>query len=315
MKRSLLSISPLLSSARLCSGPLQHGTWLGPRICTSVRHSTLSTGALRQPLTLLRTPPSVSQGYSVLRFVAGTLLRATHRSGLNRSSRGGSGGYGGGPNGPWQRFRDRLNAIPGNVLFWGIIGLNGVVFVSWQWAWAKYKSMGDASSYIWMRNHFIASADNIKAGRWYTLLTACFSHADTSHILFNGFTFYFVAPLVISILGNAGFLSLYLGGGIVSSLAGIAWRNYKQGNQPSGSHGASGAIYSVISFFACVAPTATFYLFGVLPLPAWGVVTGIFLWDGYSAMNEHRLGTDTAGHIGGLLAGIGYFIAKRFRVF
>ena len=140
----------------------------------------------------------------------------------------------------------------------------------------------------------------------YTLLTSCFSHEDTTHILFNGFTFYFMAPLVISILGNVGFLTLYLGGasvhvyssseitnaadssgGIVSSVAGIAWRNYKQGKQSGGSHGASGAIYSVVSFFACVAPTASFYMFGVLPLPAWAVVTGIFLWDGYSAMNEH----------------------------
>ena len=45
----------------------------------------------------------------------------------------------------------------------------------------------------------------------YTLLTACFSPETAGHILFNGFTFYFMAPLVISILGNVGFLGLYLG--------------------------------------------------------------------------------------------------------
>lgn len=74
-----------------------------------------------------------------------------------------------------------------------------------------------------------------------------------------------------------------------SSLAGIAWRKYSEQRAPaqaSGSHGASGAIYSVVSFFACVAPTATFYLFGIIPLPAWGLVTGIFLFDGYSAVNH-----------------------------
>ena len=125
-------------------------------------------------------------------------------------------------------------------------------------------------------------------------------------------------------------------GGIVASLAGIAWRNYTEGPgraQPSGSHGASGAIYSVISFFACLAPTATFLLFGIIPVPAWAMVTGIFLYDGYGAVNhqvslsrvcswcrdsrligDQRVRTDTAGHIGGLLAGIGYFIAKRFRM-
>ncbi|CDO74035.1 hypothetical protein BN946_scf185043.g85 [Trametes cinnabarina] len=166
-----------------------------------------------------------------------------------------------------------------------------------------------------MRNNFISSSDNLKAGRWWTLVTSCFSHEDSMHILFNGFTFYFMAPAVLSILGNVGFLGLYLGSGIVSSLAGIAWRNYdKAHSQPAGSHGASGSIYAVISFFACLAPTTTFLLFGIVPMPAWAFVTGIFLYDGYSALNHMRARTDTAGHIGGLLSGIGFYIAKRLRI-
>lgn len=122
-----------------------------------------------------------------------------------------------------------------------------------------------------------------------------------------------MAPAVLGILGNVGFLGLYLGGvfsvtvllhaapylpecaltrtslhtgGILSSLAGIAWRRYSQSGTPSGALGASGAIYSVVSFFACAAPTTTFYFFGVLPIPAWAFVTGIFLWDGYHAVNQ-----------------------------
>ncbi|KAI1792888.1 rhomboid-domain-containing protein [Ganoderma leucocontextum] len=314
MKRSLHTLSPFLSSSRLSSRILYHGAWLAPRLCASARHSTLgAAGALRQPLTLLPTP-QLSQEQPIFKFVADRISRATHRSGIN----GGYGGYNSGPNGPWQRLRNRINAIPGGVIFWGIIGLNGLVFASWNFAWAKYQSTGDPSSYIWMRNHFVAGTTNMSAGRWYTLLTSCFSHENAGHILFNGFTFYFMAPLVISILGNVGFLGLYLGGGVVSSLAGIAWRNRVQSKeqaQGSGSHGASGAIYSVVSYFACVAPATSFYVFGVLPIPAWALVTGIFLWDGYSAMNQHRVGTDTAGHIGGLVAGIAYFIAKRLRVF
>lgn len=47
--------------------------------------------------------------------------------------------------------------------------------------------------------------------RW-TVVTSCFSHESSMHILFNGFTYYFMAPLVLSILGNVGFLGLYLGG-------------------------------------------------------------------------------------------------------
>jgi membrane associated rhomboid family serine protease len=74
--------------------------------------------------------------------------------------------------------------------------------------------------------------------RW-TLLTACFSHEDTGHILLNGMSFFFMAPPVLALLGNMRFLALYLGGGLVSSTVSLVW-NALQG-RPSQSHGASGS--------------------------------------------------------------------------
>lgn len=47
--------------------------------------------------------------------------------------------------------------------------------------------------------------------RW-VLLSSCFSHSGSSHILFNMMTLYFMASPVISILGNTGFLTLYFVG-------------------------------------------------------------------------------------------------------
>ncbi|KAI0637835.1 hypothetical protein C8Q77DRAFT_1166074 [Trametes polyzona] len=314
MNRALLTCSPLLRST---STPLRTPVFafLKPRICLSAQKHGLCARPLTQlAIRAFRTPSSELRQQSVWHFLSSRISQATHRSGISRGRSGG--GYGGGPQGPWQRLRARINAIPSNYIFWGIIGLNGVVFATWQLAWVKYQSTRDGSSYIWMMQNFVASAENLRNGRWWTLLTCCFSHEDTMHLLFNGFTYYFMAPLVLSILGNVGFLGLYLGGGLVSSFAGIAWREYHQPNtRNAGAHGASGAIYSVISFFACVAPTATFALFGIIPLPAWAFVTGIFVYDGYSAVKDKRAGTDTAGHIGGLLAGIGYFVAKRLRIF
>lgn len=81
-------------------------------------------------------------------------------------------------------------------------------------------------------------------------------------------------------------------------------------------------------------PNAKFYLFAVVPVPAWAFVTGIFLCDGYSALHDQvcnvllaakksavlmsfmlqREGTDTAGHVGGLLAGVAYYLRLRFRL-
>lgn len=41
-------------------------------------------------------------------------------------------------------------------------------------------------------------------------MTCCFSHESTGHIFLNMLTFFFMAPAVMSILGNTAFLTLYL---------------------------------------------------------------------------------------------------------
>ncbi|KAF7800017.1 hypothetical protein EIP86_011260 [Pleurotus ostreatoroseus] len=145
-------------------------------------------------------------------------------------------------------------------------------------------------------------------------LTSCFSHELTGHLLLNAFSFYFMAPPVLGALGNVGFLGLYLGGGIVSSFVSLWWNNDMKHTHYS-SHGASGALYSVITFFACAAPRTTFYLFAVVPMPAWLCVSGLFLYDAYSSVYERGGSTDTAGHVGGVLAGAAYFLAKALRIF
>lgn len=47
--------------------------------------------------------------------------------------------------------------------------------------------------------------------RW-AVLTSCFSHKDWGHIFFNGFTFFFMSPMVLKMLGSRSFIGLYLGG-------------------------------------------------------------------------------------------------------
>ena len=136
----------------------------------------------------------------------------------------------------------------------------------------------------------------------------------------NALTFYFMAPPVLQILGNFSFLTLYLGGrilpfwfdrvninqkmsgGIASSVVTI-FVNEMVLHQKRVVHGASGmcklisgncwlfdvdagAIYAVISFMACIAPKAKFLVFGIVPVPAWGCVTGLFAYDLFNAIME-----------------------------
>lgn len=83
-----------------------------------------------------------------------------------------------------------------------------------------------------------------------------------------------------------------------------------------------------MTFFACVAPRTPFYLFFVVPVPAWAVVGGLFVWDGVSTITDRvcyslsfslgdadqvflqKTQVDGAGHVGGILAGLAYFVMK-----
>ncbi|KDQ64808.1 hypothetical protein JAAARDRAFT_238415 [Jaapia argillacea MUCL 33604] len=247
--------------------------------------------------------PHTSFYPSILQFVKNDIWKATHRS-----TRSGFTGGSSKPPRPPPRWQLWINSIPQPIVLWGILVVNGIVFLGWQYARDRATSQRDIGPYMWFRDNFTVSMRNVSEGRIWTILTSCFSHEDTAHIFFNAFTYYFMAPSVIGVLGNAQFLTLYLGGGVVCSLTSLAWHRYK--HRDTSSHGASGAGYAIISFLAAMSPRSTFSLYGIIPIPAWLVVSGIFVWDAGSAIMDKRSSTDTAGHIGGLLAGVAYYFFK-----
>ena len=72
-----------------------------------------------------------------------------------------------------------------------------------------------------------------------------------------------------------------------------------------------GSVYAIMTTFALLSPHTQFLLFFVLPIPAWLAVPGVFAWDLSSSIFDPRSGTDSPGHIGGILAG---FLFWRFRL-
>ena len=59
------------------------------------------------------------------------------------------------------------------------MGANIVAWINWQLDPA------------FMASHFMTSLSHIRNGRWYTIVTACFSHRDPLHLLGNMITLYF----------------------------------------------------------------------------------------------------------------------------
>ncbi|KDE09358.1 hypothetical protein MVLG_00672 [Microbotryum lychnidis-dioicae p1A1 Lamole] len=210
----------------------------------------------------------------------------------------------------------RLNSFSPNTILYALVALNVAVFLAWQYAHQVYQQYRDPSLLRSLQNNFTTSWRNITQGRVWCLLTSCFSHEGTGHILMNLLSLYFMGPPVIMMLGNAGFLSLYLFSGAVASLTSLLFSRLSLPHSQSlaySAHGASGAIYGCLSFFAAAYPRTTFLLFFVVPVPAWACVAGILGWDLYGALGRRGGTTDSAGHVGGVVAGLMWFTLLRGR--
>ncbi|KAJ3045460.1 hypothetical protein HK097_001191 [Rhizophlyctis rosea] len=121
---------------------------------------------------------------------------------------------------------------------------------------------------------------------------------------------------ILSLLGTPAFLTLYLLSGLTGSLFSIthAYLNRPRPNPyfparpaPSGSVGASAAIAGPMVLYACMYPRAQVLLFMVLPVPAWAAIGGFFCWDLWRSVKGSTGLTDSAGHVGGAVAGLAYW--------
>jgi len=200
------------------------------------------------------------------------------------------------------------------VIF-AILGVNTLVFIGWYSAKSLYQEKRDARSLQWMYDNFTSSYRNLREGRVWTLLTCVFSHEQVVHFALNSLAIYWMGPTVCQLLGTRRFLILYMGAGIASSLISMAW-NVVLRNRDFGSHGASGATYAILSFYATTFPKSQLLIWGVIPAPAWLCIGGIFVWDLYHALDKNpRSNVDSPGHVGGMLAGLAYalYIMQKLR--
>jgi len=83
-----------------------------------------------------------------------------------------------------------------------------------------------------MINHFSTNLHNLWEGRYWTLLTASFSHQEGYHLLGNMFAFWLFGYKTYRMLGGAAFAGLYLVGGAASALAHDIQNYYMQKTGP-----------------------------------------------------------------------------------
>lgn len=132
-------------------------------------------------------------------------------------------------------------------------------------------------------------------GEWWRVVTCIFLHFGVIHVAFNMWVLWQLGKLVERLVGNVGFLVLYLASGVFASMASLAW------NPTVVSAGASGAVFGVcgalLGFLTLRRDTIPVHVLkslrgSLVAFVAYNVVFGLAI-----------PAIDMAAHLGGLVGG------------
>ena len=138
------------------------------------------------------------------------------------------------------------------------------------------------------------------AGDYNRLLISGFLHADWQHLLFNMFTLYFFANIVVFKLGVFNFYLIYL----TSLLTGNLLSFYFHKNEPQYTAvGASGAVTGILYAAILLNPGMKMFIYFIpVPIPSYIVGVGYLLFSIYGMKTKMgNIGHDA--HFGGAVGG------------
>jgi membrane associated rhomboid family serine protease len=202
------------------------------------------------------------------------------------------------------------------------------VFVAWNWSNGtiqKYVNLpwrlgGQARQrarvYDFLTRNFTIKLADVKAGRYWNLITVAFSHIDVNHLLFNLYSFRTFSMAVIELgISPSRYLELIVGSAVVGHLAFLlqAASTVRQTNQYGqrivrSALGLSGVTMGLAAAATCALPTTKVQI-GLIPakIPLWMATVGYAVYDAYS-LNDPLSLVGHAAHLGGALFGALFFV-------
>lgn len=203
------------------------------------------------------------------------------------------------------KFREALfRATPRVFITRLLLVANVLVFLAMAFSGVNVMSPTGEQLIAWGANAGWLTLD----GQSWRLFTCMFLHIGLIHIALNMYILWQVGNLLERLTGNAGFLVLYLGSGLVASLASLYW------NEAVLSAGASGAVcgaFGGLAAFLWRSPDCDMEVFG----PLLSSITKIVLFNlGLAIVLPFFLpiNLDNAAHLGGLVSGglLGLLLAR-----
>lgn len=160
----------------------------------------------------------------------------------------------------------------------------------------SYKGFGDFS--FFEKYKFQVGA--VQRGEQIRMFSSGFLHADTQHLMFNMFSLYFFADVVIKLLSPLQFIIVYGGSLFLGSALSLYFHKNEYYYSAVGASGAvSGIIYSAI----LLRPGMDLYMFFIpIPIPAYVFGIGYLLYSIYGMKKRvGNIGHDA--HFGGAIGG------------
>jgi membrane associated rhomboid family serine protease len=194
-----------------------------------------------------------------------------------------------------------------------IIAINVLVFLAWQAA-----RVNPSLEKVMVEN-FLVSTSHLLAGRWWTLITAAFSHIDFWHIALNMFVLWSFGTILEKLWGTRVFVVFYFVAAVVASASHCFVSSVLMGNPNINALGASGAVSGLLLAFALLFPKHRILVFGVIPVPALvGALAfvAIDLWGLFAQTRGGGIGIGHGAHLGGALCGFVFwlvYLRTRFR--
>lgn len=172
-------------------------------------------------------------------------------------------------------------------------------------SWISYEGINKPN---W-RSNFLFNPYAINNGReQFGLLAHSWFHADYQHLIFNMLSLYMLGSHLeatwVSEFGTKGlvlYVTLYLAGGIASTIIPFFRHRYNSGYR---SLGASGAVSAIVFATILWHPTMRLgIMFIPIPIPAY-IFGPLYLLLEYYAMKRGNTGIANDGHLSGALFGI-----------
>lgn len=181
----------------------------------------------------------------------------------------------------------------GNFFSLIILTINIVLFVLMSVVEVRNGGSGDAfikQASGGVLNDFGALVPSlVRDGQWWRLVTFNFLHIGLMHLMFNSSALYSIGPQVEGIFGSQKFVFAYVATGIGSGVT--SWMFL-----PSGTAGASGAIFGLIGLLAVYG----YRLGGSLGR---ALMKQMLIWAAIGIMFGFFIGANNVAHVGGFVAG------------